>query len=188
MSNRPSARNNHRISRVRQPLDSSALERLALDYAGRYATSRAKLAAYLHRKIQERGWAGEDAPPIDPLVERFAQLGYVDDRMMAESRARSLAARGYGPRRVDSALRGLGIGDADAADARAQARDGAWAAALAFARRRRFGPFAAEPADEAVRRRAFGAMVRAGHDVETVQKILDLDQKDDPFWDSDKTG
>ena len=33
-------------------LDPAALERLALHYAGRYATTRAKLAAYLARKIE----------------------------------------------------------------------------------------------------------------------------------------
>jgi regulatory protein len=184
MSNRPSARNNHRISRVRQPLDSAALERLALDYAGRYATSRAKLATYLRRKIHERGWAGEDAPPVDPLVERFAQLGYVDDRMVAEARGRSLSTRGYGPRRLDSALRTLGIAEADAEDAREQVREGAWEAALAFARRRRFGPFAEGEMDEPARRRAFGAMVRAGHDIETVRRILNLESKPVPDWDS----
>jgi regulatory protein len=183
MSNRPSARNNPRISRVRQPLDSAALERLALDYAGRYATSRAKLAAYLRRKIQERGWAGEDAPPVDPLIERFAQLGYIDDRMVAESRGRSLTTRGYGPRRLDSALRALGINEEDAAEALDRARDGAWEVALAFARRRRLGPFAEGAMDESARRRAFGAMIRAGHDVGTVRKILDLDSKDVPDWD-----
>ena len=63
---------------------------MALRYVERFATTRGKLAAYLSRKIRERGWAGE---PIDPAIvaERMATLGYVDDRLFAEARARSLA-------------------------------------------------------------------------------------------------
>lgn len=183
MPNRPSPRNNPRNPRVRQALDSASLQRLALDHASRYATSRAKLADYLRRKIRERGWDGEDSPPIEAIVERFAGLGYVDDRMVADARARTLAAKGYGPRRLDSALRGLGIGEEDAADARDQAEAGAWEAALAFARRRRIGPFSTGPQDEASRRRAFNAMVRAGHALDTIRKITDLDPQDVSEWD-----
>ncbi|HEU0135589.1 MAG TPA: RecX family transcriptional regulator, partial [Allosphingosinicella sp.] len=66
--------------RPRPALDGDGLERLGLFYAGRYATTRAKLAAYLRRKLKERGWSGEGEPPVERLVERFASLGYVDDR------------------------------------------------------------------------------------------------------------
>jgi len=38
----------------RPPLDAEGLERLGLFYAGRYATTRAKLADYLRRKLRER--------------------------------------------------------------------------------------------------------------------------------------
>ncbi|HYZ48955.1 MAG TPA: RecX family transcriptional regulator, partial [Sphingomonas sp.] len=41
------------------PLDAPALERFALRYVERYATTRARLADYLSRKLRERGWAGE---------------------------------------------------------------------------------------------------------------------------------
>jgi regulatory protein len=148
------------------------LERLALRYAGRYATSRARLRDYLRRKIFERGWAGEDDPPIDATVSRFADLGYVDDRALAESRGRALAARGYGARRLGQALGALGIAEEDAEGARLQARESAWQIALRFAERRRLGPFASRQADESVRRRAFGAMIRAGHAPNHIRKIL----------------
>ncbi len=84
------------------PLDASALERLALRYVERFATSRAKLADYLRRKIRERGWDGAPAD-VDALSERMAVLGYIDDRAFAEARARSLA------RRFDEALKPAGI-------------------------------------------------------------------------------
>jgi regulatory protein len=147
----------------RPPLDEAGLKQAALNYAGRYATSRAKLAAYLERKLRDRGWAGSGAPPVAGLVDRMASLGYVDDRAFAAARAASLARRGYGARRVDDALRAAGIDEADGADAREAARLGAWQAALRFAERRRIGPFArSEPSREA-REKALGALLRAGH-------------------------
>lgn len=156
----------------RAPLDRSALEERALAYAGRYATSRARLAAYLARKVRERGWDGPGAPPIDELVERMAALGYVDDGAFALARAASLGRRGYGARRVGAALKAAGIADEDAAGAREAAEDGAWAAALRFAERRRIGPFAAAPSDRAGQEKAIAAMLRAGHPVDLARKLV----------------
>jgi regulatory protein len=157
----------------RPPLDEEGLERLALHYAGRYATSRAKLRAYLGRKVQERGWAGPGEPPVERLVGRFAELGYVDDAAFAAARAASLGRRGYGERRVAEALRASGIEEPDAAPAREAARDGAWAAALRFAERRRIGPYAGEAPDRAAREKAIAAMLRAGHGMDLVRRIVD---------------
>ena len=141
-------------------------------YAGRYATTRAKLAFYLTRKVRERGWAGDGAPPIEELVERMAALGYVDDRSFASSRAASLGRRGYGERRIGAALRAAGIDDADSAPARAMARYSAWAAALRFAERRRIGPFAAFAPDRAGREKAMAALLRAGHPPDLARRLV----------------
>ena len=65
-----------------------------------------------------------------------------------------------------------GIGEEDRAAAMDEAAGGAWAAALAYARRRRIGPFAAELADRDGARRAIAAMIRAGHDYATARKIV----------------
>ena len=58
--------------RKRKPLNSERLHELALFYVGKFATTRAKLAAYLRRKLKERGWASDSSPPVERLVERFA--------------------------------------------------------------------------------------------------------------------
>jgi regulatory protein len=158
--------------RVRPALDSAALERLALGYAGRFATSRAKLADYLRRKLGERGWDGEGDPPVARIVERFVELGYVDDRALAEAKGRALGARGYGERRLAAALGGLGIAEADAKEARDHAGETAWATALRFAERKRIGPFAAQRGDDKARHRAFGAMIRAGHSIDHARRIV----------------
>src|SRR5688572_30188546 len=100
--------------RTAPPLDEGSLERLALRYAERYATSRAKLARYLLRKTRERGWRGAtDAPPIEAIVARMAGLGYVDDSAFATARAATLTRRGLGARRVAADLKAAGIGEED---------------------------------------------------------------------------
>ena len=149
--------------RNRPPLDAAAVERLALDYVGRYATSRAKLRAYLERKVRARGWDAEAPPPFDAIVARLAASGFVDDRAFAEARASGLSRRGYGARRVDEALRAAGIGPEDAEAALGEAGQTAWRAAETFAKRRKIGPFSVGPGDSERRRKAFAAMLRAGH-------------------------
>ena len=156
----------------RPALDAEGLERLALHYAGRYATTRAKLRLYLERKLAERGWGGSGHAPVAPLIDRFAELGYVDDRAFASARAAALLRRGYGERRVGEALRAAGIEEADAEPVRAEARDGSWAAALRFAEKKRLGPYAAEAPDREARQKAVGAMLRAGHAMDHVRRIL----------------
>jgi regulatory protein len=158
--------------KVKPPLDAEALEQAALSYAGRYATTRARLAAYLGRKLRERGWDGEDEPPVAELVARMAALGYVDDRAFAAARAAALSRRGYGARRVGAALRGAGIGEEEGAEALEIAAASAWEAALRFAERRRIGPFAAAEPDRPAREKAFAAMLRAGHPVQIARRLV----------------
>jgi len=162
-----------RNKRPAPALDEEGLERLALFYAGRYATTRHKLRAHLSRKLRERGWAGGNAPQVDRLIEKFERLGYVDDRAFASSRAAALTRRGYGERRVAEALRAAGIDAEDAEGARAEAKAEAWAAVLRFAERRRIGPWAAGPPDREARQKAFAAMLRAGHDMAQIRRLLD---------------
>jgi regulatory protein len=166
-----------------RPLDSDGLERLALFYAGRYATTRSKLAAYLDRKLKERGWSGSGRPPVERLVERFAELGYVDDRAFASARTASLLRRGYGERRVRQALRGAGIAEEDCAEAGDISEEEALAAVHRFARRRRLGPYAGTVPDRAARDKAAAAMLRAGHRFELVRQVLAAGPDDLPDGD-----
>jgi regulatory protein len=152
-----------------RPLDEAALRELALRYLSRFATSRAKLAAYLGRKIGERGWTGDRQPDVPALVERMADLGYIDDAAFGSQKAGALLRRGYGRRRVEQALQIAGIADADRGDARARADESRWQAAEALARRRRIGPFATTQADRPTREKQFAAFLRAGHDMTTAR-------------------
>ena len=154
------------------PLDAQSLERLAVRYVERFATSRGKLADYLKRKMRERGW---DGPPADivSLAERMASLGYIDDRLFAETKLRSLTRRGYGARRVKLALDVAGIEAEDQAHLAPTIEDNAFGAALTFARRKRFGPFGDEAVDRGVRQKQIAAMIRAGHSFDLARRIVD---------------
>lgn len=164
--------------RVPKPLDAPRLEELALAYVARFATSAAKLEAYLRRKLRERGWVGAEEPALPALVERFVHAGYVDDRAFAIAKAGGLLQRGYGGRRIEQALGAAGIAE----DLRVEAQGSALAqrrAALALARKRKFGPFGlsgpASGLERALREKQVAAMLRAGHPLDSVRRIVDAD-------------
>lgn len=154
------------------PLARESLERLALRYVERYATTRGKLTRYLERKLYQRGWEDEKEPEVAALVERFAELGYVNDRQFAEAMALALKRRGYGSRRIDAALYSAGIERGDVAAVGDLSREEAVETAMNFARRRRLGPFAEGADGPDARRRAFAAMARAGHPLDIIEEIL----------------
>ncbi|QKG72643.1 RecX family transcriptional regulator [Erythrobacter mangrovi] len=166
-----------RKRRAPKPLDRVRIEELALAYVARFATSAGKLEAYLRRKLRERGWDDESDPDIEALIARFVEKSYVDDAIYGRAKAQGLLARGYGARRVDQALKAADIGEglrAELGPDESERRE----AALAFARRRRFGPFdAAEPRDvdahHKLREKRLAAMLRAGHDFDAARRVLD---------------
>lgn len=167
------------VAKALPPYDAATLERAALDYAARYATTRAKLTAYLRRKLRERGWDGAGAAPVAALVERFAERGYVNDGAFASARTDALLRRGYGARRIGSALRAAGI-DAETAEGLRERIDGdAEDAALRYARRKRIGPFSGRRPDPAEKRRWIASMARAGHSIDLILRVLEVDPDDE---------
>ena len=166
--------------RAPRPLDAARLEELALAYVARFATSAAKLERYLARKLRERGWEGDGQPDLAAIVARHTELGHVDDAVYARAKAGGLLRRGYGPRRVNEALGQAGIDEAIRRRL-APAEGARRRAALALARKRRFGPFGAAAAgrerDRAerlkLREKQIAAMLRAGHMLGDARELVD---------------
>ena len=162
-----------RSKRPAPPLNPAALERLALRYVERFQTTRAKLVRYLNEKVRGRGWDYQRPPDTTGLAERFAALGYIDDRAWAEAKAGAMTRRGLGGRRVNGALRQAGVEEEDAGAAGQVVADGRVAAALTLARRRQIGPFAKAPADRTEQEKQLATLVRGGHDFALARAIFD---------------
>lgn len=174
MTHRPQSRSSK--IRTPRPLDARRLDELALAYVARFATSAAKLEGYLARKLREQGWDGDEGGgqgAIAAIAERFVAAGYVDDAAYARAKSGSLLRKGYGMRRVGEALGAAGIAE----EIRVEVAPGEGAkrrAALALARKRRFGPFgSAPPADRQAREKQVAAMLRAGHPLDSARELVD---------------
>jgi len=185
--------------RPARPLSPAQLDTLALAYVARFATSAAKLEAYLARKLRERGWqTAADEPMDEPMgqpmddgpmdegamaegraniaavIARFVAAGYVDDAGYARMRAGSLGRRGLGQRRIAEDLNAAGIAE----DIREEVRPSEWAArnaALICAKKRGLGVFArraVDPADKALRQKQTAALLRAGHSMDYARALL----------------
>jgi regulatory protein len=154
------------------------LRNMALSYVGRYATTQARLARYLNRKIGERGWNAPSPPPVSDIVARCCELGYVDDESFAQSRASALRRRGYGERRIKMSLHANGIDSELVEQVSRKDSETAYQAALAYARRKRIGPFASAPVPAEKKPKLMAAMLRAGHSFDVARTILAIDPVD----------
>lgn len=152
-------------------LTAAKLDELALAYVARFSTSAAKVEQYLVRKLRERGWDGER--PADPraIVERFVELGYIDDAAWARAKSGGLLRRGYGVRRVEQTLGAAGIAEEIRAEVRAGEAEER-RAALALASRRRFGPWGDGAGDRDMRQKQIAAMLRAGHGFDAARAVV----------------
>ncbi|WP_419758900.1 RecX family transcriptional regulator [Acidisoma sp.] len=162
-------------------LDEAGLRALGLDYATRYGGTTASMARILDRRIQrwERAMlATEGADPeavageaaslreaAGRVVASLASIGAVDDAAFAASRARRLRRSGRSRLAVLAHLGAKGVGASLAGATVPEDEAAEFAAALAFARRRRVGPFAREGDDQSEagdRVRVLMAFGRAG--------------------------
>lgn len=159
----------------KQPISAQQLRQLALSYVARYATSQAKLTHYLQRKINERGWETDDRPPISQIVAQMVDMGFVDDEAFATSRKDSLIRRGYGETRIRSALHQAGIDSETTNKIVDIEEDRALEIALAYARKRRLGPYFLGAPDQKSRQKQLASLLRAGHNLTIALQILDLD-------------
>ncbi|HWB48400.1 MAG TPA: RecX family transcriptional regulator [Stellaceae bacterium] len=163
-------------------IDAALIERWALAYLGRFASSAENLRRVLLRRIRRRlpeereaGDAAADAAAavVDALVARYRVSGLVDDAAYAAGRARARLRRGQSLRTIRAGLAAKGVGAEDAAAAIAALRDEDGdpdlAAARAFARRRRLGPYGHRAADHD---KALAAFARAGFSRAAAEAVL----------------
>jgi len=169
------------------------LERAALFYLERYASSTANLRRVLLGKVQRSARAhGTDpaagAEAVEALLARFQRSGLLDDRAYAEGRAVSLHRAGHSRPAIRARLAQKGVDTASIEAALARLADEAaapdLAAALRYARKRGLGPYRRERRLER-RERDLAALARKGFDLDLARRLVDAE---DPAALEDEAG
>lgn len=158
-----------------RPVTAAWLERAALHYLERYSASAEMLRRTLARRVEKRARAREEDPAsfaemVEATVARALSAGLVDDARFARARLATLRRRGTSTRGVSAKLAAKGVPRAVVEAAmeaeREEADDDRQAveaeAALAYAKRRRLGPFRRPDQRAAHRDRDLAALARAG--------------------------
>jgi regulatory protein len=151
------------------------LERWALHYLGRYASSAENLRRVLMRRVRRRSpeSAAEVTPLIDALVARYREAGLLDDAAYAAARVHSLHRRGDSLQAIRARLAVKGVAASEISKAVSELRSAAvdpdLVAACAFARRRRLGPYGRAASDHA---RELAAFARAGFTRRVAEAVL----------------
>jgi regulatory protein len=168
----------------------SRLREAALLHLARFAATEAGLARVLQRRVDRWARAAEaEGQPREAIAAAAAtaraaaaevaramvQAGAVDDAAFAESRARRLARTGRSRRAIAAHLSAKGVASETAAAALPEGEEAELAAALAFCRRRRVGPFARAAEDAESRRRALAALARGGFGHGVARRALAMD-------------
>lgn len=161
------------------PLTAERLEQAALFYLQSYANSAEGLARVLRRRLLRAGREGlAVATPDDvtAIVAKLVRLGLVNDGLFAEGRANRLARQGRSQRSIAQRLSAAGLGDAEVSRGLAVAGTepaDEMARAIAYARRRRLGPYrpAAKRSDK--RLADMAALARQGFAYDLVRQVVD---------------
>jgi len=164
------------------PPDGAKLYEAALNHLARYAATETGLARVLARRIDR--WARlksetEDAESlaatarqakaaIPSVIARLRDMGALNDEAFAASRAKRLVRAGKSRRATLAHLAAKGIAGARLEDDPAREL----AAACAYLRRRRAGPFGDAPAHKIL-----AAMARGGFAQSVARQALALDRE-----------
>ena len=161
----------------------ASLERAALHYLQRFATSSENFRRVLTRRVQRsaaaHGTDPEDgAALIDDLVARYQAAGLLDDAAYARMRAETLHRRGSSRRLIRTKLAAKGVASEDIDGALESLGDGGTetdlAAACNYARRRRIGPWC-KTDRAAARDRHLAALGRQGFSYDIARRIVEAE-------------
>jgi len=160
-------------------------------YLERFAASRARLETLMRGKIRlsvaEHGTDPDEAVEwMNSVLSACEKAGFINDDAYAKGRARSLLRRGKALRVIaaDLSSRGIASDQVDAAltELRAEADDAAYeevrgtdpniAAAAAYARRRRLGPWRRSEIRDEKREKDMAALARQGFGYDTATRII----------------
>lgn len=161
-----------------------------LAYLQRFPASSMHFKSVMMRKIQKSCRHHVDqniedcAAMLDPLVEKFRELGFLDDKaylngMVTSLRRRGLSSsiirlrlqqKGYDADTIMNALRDYDLEEFDTD------YEGDYHAALIFARKKKLGVF--DVMNRKTPEKAMATMARAGYSYGIIKKILEIEEED----------
>lgn len=164
------------------------LEKSALHYLERYASSAGNLRRVLMRKVERsarvHGTGREDgAQAVEALVQRLENAGILDDAAYADGRVATLHRAGHSRRAIQARLAAKGVAaeTIEAALARMEeetAGDPELLAAVRYARKRRLGAYRErDRADN--RQRDLAALCRKGFSPDLARRVVDAEDGDE---------
>jgi regulatory protein len=175
------AKRGRKSNRQPRKVDAAYLERAALYYLERFASSAANLRRVLLRKVHRSAAAhGTDVAAgtalVDALIARYRASGLLDDAAYARARAATLHRRGVSRRGIQGKLAAKGVDAEVTGSALAELGDQVGtldlAAACNFVRRRRLGPCRVAGKRAAFHDKDLAALGRAGFGFEIARKVL----------------
>jgi regulatory protein len=162
-----------------------SLENAAIHYLERFSTSKANLKRVLMNRVARSAKAhGTDANEglawIEALLDKLEGLGYLNDKVYAETKAESMNRRGKPSNQVRWALRLKGVDQDTTEGALTKLSDELAgepdrAAALAYARKKRLGPYRPEDMREAHKTKDIQILARAGFGWDLAREIIEGD-------------
>ena len=183
-----------RKKKVPRKVSRSSLMNAAVYYLQRFAASREGvrrvLATKVRRSLAYHGGDQEEAAAwVEEVLDTLQKQGFLDDAAFAEARARSLAARGTAGRAIRMKLAQKGVDKDIIDDALASLAEEVGyrtgqgddanpdlTAAVAYARRRRLGPYRLDPDARAERReKDVAALARQGFSPDIALKVVDAE-------------
>jgi regulatory protein len=183
--NKQTTRPPRKIPRKPNP---ASLERAALHYLERFASSAENLRRVLLRKVERAARHHEDidreaaAGWIDDLIARYRRTGLLDDKVYAEARTTSLHRRGASVRKIRLSLAQKGVAattvEAALEDLGERVEgDVELQAAIALARRRRLGVYRLAAARADYRDRDLAALARAGFSYDIARRVIEAEDE-----------
>ncbi|CCQ72358.1 Regulatory protein recX [Magnetospira sp. QH-2] len=162
------------------------LEKAALHYLERYASSIENLRRVLMRRVRTSAhYHGTDleqgAAAIDAIIEKLVKKGFLNDALYAEGRVAALRRRGTAERMIVLKLKEKGLDNEtirQALDRWAEdqgTEEGEFAAAVNLARRRRLGPWRDPAKRSDTRDKDWAALARAGFSPDLARKVVDAE-------------
>jgi regulatory protein len=177
-----------RRPKITRKVSAASLENAALYYLGRFATSSENLRQVLERRIL-RAAKHHDTDIkacnqlVGDLIQRYLESGILNDGIYAQTQAASMNRRGKSLRAIRARLRQKAVSSDVIDDALAvlagEVGQLDLAAAIAYARKRRLGPYRRNTGKPENPEKELAALARSGFSYALALRILEAKNVDE---------